>query len=318
MQNPTVSVVVITYKQETMVAETLASIIAQTHAPDEIILADDASPDATVAVATKILKASGIPHKIITTDKNTGITANCNRGFAAASGDLIALIAGDDLMLRNRLAAQRQAFIQNPAAALCHTNMEWFDDATGAKLRVHHPAGQHAYLTSLSKLVEYNYVGGPSIMVRRSGLPTPAFNPQLPMVSDWLFNLELAARGPILYLPESHTRYRVHANNVSRRDLSKEELKTIEIFTTNHSGHHCAANRALSRIHRARATSLLLNGQPRTALAHAIKSIRHNPCSLLPYALMAASFGAWLEYPLPFQPVAKALNYIKQRRNLSF
>lgn len=316
---PAVSVVVITYRQENMVAETLRSIINQSIPPDEIILADDASPDKTVAVATRILKESGLTHKIVTVDKNTGITANCNRGFEAASGDFIALIAGDDIMAPAKLEKQAGALAANPAASICHTNMHWFDDATGKILRLHHPAGSQRKLTSLRRLIKNNYIGGPSIMVRRKLLPSPAFNPALPMVSDWLFNLEAAARGTIIYLPAPLTRYRVHANNISRKDLSTEELLTISLFEKSHpKKYRCAIRTARSRIHRARATNLLLNNRPKAALPHLIHAWKYNPLTLLPYAMLPVALVAVAEQSLPIQPVAALLAKLKARRTNPF
>ncbi len=58
-ETPSISVVVITYEGARWVAAQAASIVQQTRPPDEVVLADDASTDATVAIARETLAPLG-------------------------------------------------------------------------------------------------------------------------------------------------------------------------------------------------------------------------------------------------------------------
>lgn len=97
--NPLVSVVVVAYNSSATVLETLDSIKNQTYRNIELIITDDASKDDTVSLCNKWLDANGerfVLAKVVTNEKNTGISANANRGCFASQGEWIKIIAGDD------------------------------------------------------------------------------------------------------------------------------------------------------------------------------------------------------------------------------
>ena len=102
--NPLVSVLVVTYNSADYIIETLESIKAQTYANIELVLTDDGSSDNTIALAEKWIadnKTRFVDAKIITVKKNTGVSANYNRGVQACSGVWIKNVDGDDLITPN-------------------------------------------------------------------------------------------------------------------------------------------------------------------------------------------------------------------------
>ena len=100
MQVPLVSVVVMSYNSAATIAETLDSIKAQTYQNLELIVTDDCSPDGkTLEIIQNWLDANGsrfVYADLVTTDKNTGVSGNINRGVAKSHGEWIKSIAGDD------------------------------------------------------------------------------------------------------------------------------------------------------------------------------------------------------------------------------
>ena len=114
-----VSVVIPTYRASAFIRETLASVFAQTRLPDEVIVADDCSPDDTVAAVEEIAKTAPVPVRVIRLEKNSGGPAKpLNAGIAAARGELIATLDHDDRMTPNRLADQVTAYAACPAVGL--------------------------------------------------------------------------------------------------------------------------------------------------------------------------------------------------------
>lgn len=106
-REPMVSVVVITYNSEKTVIETLESIKAQTYKNIELIVSDDCSKDNTLDLVNKWLddnKSRFINSLLVTTDKNTGVAGNINRGIAKSQGEWIKSIAGDDLLVPSAVA----------------------------------------------------------------------------------------------------------------------------------------------------------------------------------------------------------------------
>lgn len=98
--NPTVSIIVITYNSGRTILETLDSIYNLTYRNIELIISDDCSKDDTIEICRQWLLTNSerfTRTEIVTTEKNDGIPANCNRGIKASSGDWVKLIAGDDL-----------------------------------------------------------------------------------------------------------------------------------------------------------------------------------------------------------------------------
>lgn len=104
MEQPLVSIVVITYNSAKTVAETLDSAKNQTYKNIELIVSDDCSTDETVEICRNWIdenKDRFVRTELITVEKNTGVPGNCNRGIRKCSSEWIKLIAGDDILLDN-------------------------------------------------------------------------------------------------------------------------------------------------------------------------------------------------------------------------
>lgn len=102
INQPLVSVSVITYNSSKTIIETLESIKAQTYHNIELVISDDCSTDDTVAICQQWLTSNGSRFQnteLIESHINTGISANCNRAEDACKGEWEKLIAGDDILL---------------------------------------------------------------------------------------------------------------------------------------------------------------------------------------------------------------------------
>jgi glycosyltransferase involved in cell wall biosynthesis len=98
---PRVSVLIAAYNAESTIGETLASLVSQTFADWEAIVADDSSTDATAALAGDFDSRV----RVITSDRNRGHAAPMrNLAAAEARGELIAFLDGDDRWLEDYLA----------------------------------------------------------------------------------------------------------------------------------------------------------------------------------------------------------------------
>lgn len=104
IQKPLVSVAVVTYKSADTILETLESIKDQIYPNIELIISDDCSTDSTVDICRSWVENNRgrfVRTEIVTEEKNTGVSANCNRVDRACHGDWVKIIAGDDIMLPN-------------------------------------------------------------------------------------------------------------------------------------------------------------------------------------------------------------------------
>ena len=102
-----ISVICPAWQAARTLAETLASIRAQTLVPNEILVVDDGSTDSTAEVA----KANGAR---VIRQPHAGAAAALNAGIAASSGQLLAFVDADDLWTSEKLAWQTQALSVDP------------------------------------------------------------------------------------------------------------------------------------------------------------------------------------------------------------
>lgn len=102
---PAISVLMAVHNGEQFLAETLASVAAQTFAEYEFVIVDDASSDGSAAMLAEAARADQ-RIRVLTNDTNIGLTRSLNRGLGEANGEYIARIDADDVCLPQRLAVQ--------------------------------------------------------------------------------------------------------------------------------------------------------------------------------------------------------------------
>jgi glycosyltransferase involved in cell wall biosynthesis len=105
--NPTcdVSVVIPCHNAEAWIAETVASVVAQSKVDFEIVLVDDGSSDRSVERAQK----AGGPRLRILRQPQSGVSRARNAGTAAARGRCIQYLDADDVLLPMTLRLQLDA-----------------------------------------------------------------------------------------------------------------------------------------------------------------------------------------------------------------
>lgn len=124
------SILFVSYNHSRFVAEAIRSAMAQDHPDLELVVCDDASPDGTRAILEKELENCA-PHIAVVrahSETNIGLISNLNRGMAACSGDIIVVMAGDDVSLPNRVSVLADEFSKNPNCMLVYSNWTRIDD----------------------------------------------------------------------------------------------------------------------------------------------------------------------------------------------
>lgn len=106
---PTISVAMPAYQAERWIGETLESVLAQTSPPDEVVVVDDGSTDATGEIA----RGFGPPVRVVV-QRNGGVSAAYNRAFRESSGDYVAMCPADDIWEPRKLELQRETLEAHP------------------------------------------------------------------------------------------------------------------------------------------------------------------------------------------------------------
>ena len=229
-KKPLVSIVVVTYNSSQYVLETLESAKAQTYRNIELIVTDDCSTDNTVEVCRDWMeenKERFVRTELITVEKNTGISPNCNRGYNAANGEWIKGIAGDDILLENCIdsgvnflregtkvfASKAIIFSINYKSdgILCETNNEPFFDENITAYR------------QLKLMVKRNRIMAPTVFISKQfWQENNGFDEEIKYLEDYPFWLKILRRGiKIDFLNQFTVAYRRHANSISGYDKNK-------------------------------------------------------------------------------------------------
>lgn len=102
---PLITFALFAYNQEQFIREAVEGAFAQTYEPLEIILSDDCSTDRTFEIITEMAMAYSGPHRVKVRQcaENKGFAIHINEVIKAASGEIIAWAAGDDVSLPERV-----------------------------------------------------------------------------------------------------------------------------------------------------------------------------------------------------------------------
>lgn len=215
-----ISVALCTRNGEAYLAEQLTSILRGTCRPDEIVVSDDASHDATVAIAASVLAADGIRHQILINDPPLGVTANFARAIVATHGEIVVLSDQDDVWMPDRLAAAVEILEREPRVLLHHADAELVDSANEplglglfeALALTERELAMLPTVEGFEALLRRNLVTGAVTAFRRELLDLAVPFPPDWVHDEWLAILAASRNG--LYTDRRRlVRYRQHGRN---------------------------------------------------------------------------------------------------------
>ncbi|KEO90884.1 hypothetical protein EH31_07555 [Erythrobacter longus] len=111
---PEITVLMGVHNGEQFLAQTLASVAAQTFEDYEFVIVDDASGDSTPQIL-ECAAADDPRIRVLTNEGNIGLTRSLNRGLGEARGEFVARIDADDVCMSERLEKQLSYMRKNPA-----------------------------------------------------------------------------------------------------------------------------------------------------------------------------------------------------------
>lgn len=115
------------YNCASTLQEALDSLYAQTFQDFEIILCDDGSKDNTYDVALKNQRQHD-NIVLLRNEQNLGLNATLNKCLAAAKGEYIARMDGDDISLPTRFEKQVMFLDEHPEYAVVSAPIIYFDE----------------------------------------------------------------------------------------------------------------------------------------------------------------------------------------------
>lgn len=184
---PSVSVVIPTYKRATLVPRAIRSVLNQTYRHLEVLVVDDCSPDDTGSVVQAIADDR---IRYLRHETNKGLaSAARNTGIRAATGEFIAFLDDDDEWRPDKLEKQIPA-MKDYDAVLCMAA------ADGCPARVHRRPS-----ITLEDLRKGSFCPS-SLLAKASVLRDVMFDESLRQGEDWDELIRIGQRYRIGWIPE--------------------------------------------------------------------------------------------------------------------
>jgi glycosyltransferase involved in cell wall biosynthesis len=204
LNEPLVSIITPSFNQSAYLEATILSVLEQDYPMLEYIIVDGGSTDGSVEIIKKY--AERLPWWV--SEKDRGQTDAINKGFAHATGDILAWINSDDTYQPGAIREAVEYLSSHPQTGTVYGNACYID--ANGRVIGNFPAKQ----TDLKKLLR-GYVHIPqqatffrSELWRRVGSLDPTFF----FAMDYDLWVRLARQAPLTYLPRYWANFRLHGD----------------------------------------------------------------------------------------------------------
>jgi glycosyltransferase involved in cell wall biosynthesis len=135
MNQPLVSVLILTYNHENYIEECLNSFYNDGYENLEIIVCDNGSTDKTPQIIQMFSEQNGKYNtKLLLNKKGTSINIAMNQLLKESSGEWILIISGDDLSVKGRIKKQLTIFNNNSHLRALYGNYKCFKDENSERV----------------------------------------------------------------------------------------------------------------------------------------------------------------------------------------
>jgi glycosyltransferase involved in cell wall biosynthesis len=300
---PAISAIIPCFNVESYIDETMASVLAQTYPPDEIILVDDCSSDRTLDLIREYA-ARDARVKVIALHTNQGVSAARNAGLALAKGDYIAMLDADDVWAPDALEVRAELAQRFDNADVIATDFAWFQ--TDLPLRPvgrvgMGPRGARAFAASFQSsqpvlldkpfdavaTVHFAWTG--ATLVKRTAMQSVGnFDCYFQGPEDTLLWLRLAARGSFVFSPRITAYYRQREGSLVALLKGPKELHYLKVLNRlgenpEYLCHRNTISRLIGECHHVSAMHYREVGNREEAWKHLMTAVRLQP----------ANFGYW-------------------------
>ncbi len=217
-ENPTVGVGVTAYNAEKYLGECLDSLLAQTYPHVKIVVCEDCSQDGTREILSTYAREHPQRIRAIFNERNLGIQPNVNQSIRElGQPGLVSLIAGDDRWREDKLELEIHALQASSSARWAYSQVVPIDSQGNVQEETlpqsHKVEGQHNILKHLlgHQLLVHNWTAPASLLEETGNF----YAEDLGYISDWDFNVRLAAGSGGVFCEEPTVFYRRHSESIT-------------------------------------------------------------------------------------------------------
>lgn len=212
-----ISIAMCTYNGAQYLQQQLDSFASQTCPPFELVVCDDGSTDATLALIERFSKRVNFSVRISKNECNLGSTKNFEKAIAICQGDLIALSDQDDEWYPDKLAEFHRLFEKFPEALAALGDADLIDENSALLQRnlwnsvCFSPAKRTPYVDSgISSVLFRQSIATGATMVFRAQLRNEFISIPDSWVHDGWIAWLAAFQSGLAVLPAAQMRYRIH------------------------------------------------------------------------------------------------------------
>lgn len=220
-----VSAVIPVKNRPVLIAQAITSCLGQTSVPDEIIVVDDGSDDATPDVVMEMARTES-RIRLIRRDTSGGAAVARNDGAAHAAGTWLAFLDSDDRWHEEKTAQQLQLAARHPDAPAIFCGIRYAYAERKPRIGLPPPFVGPGDLAASNVLATTS-----TALVRKDRFDSvDGFDADLPTCEDWDLWLKLAKLGPLPVVQAPLVEYTYEANNKLSRDVAKLMLGHELVF----------------------------------------------------------------------------------------
>lgn len=259
-----ISVVMATYNGERYVREQLVSICNQSRKPDEIMICDDHSSDATVEIIQAISLETNIPIRCVVNTERIGYAGNFRKALSLAKGDIIFFSDQDDIWEEQKIELCERFFEKYTDALALSTSYCLIDE--NGSMRKENAFYRIFSFRKIKKIKWKTFIRHPkypgmAMAIRKELADKVILMEAAKMIPhDWLLNEEAAYENGMYFYDKSLTRYRIHNNNtvgiavngINRQSTDKREKliddmeKSLQTIKMQHEDKRKYLNKAIA------------------------------------------------------------------------
>jgi glycosyltransferase involved in cell wall biosynthesis len=291
--NPLLSIIMPSYNGEKFIAAALESIREQYRDRIELVIVDDGSTDRTLEIVRNF--ADVLPIRLITPGRIGNWVAVTNIGLREAKGEWACLLHQDDLWLPGRMARLWREMEASESALILHNAL--FIGPDGEKLgRWTCPLSEGVVQPDqfMERLLIQNFIAIPSPVFRRKAvLETGGLDEALWFSADWDLWLRLGALGPVRFIAETLSAFRVHpaSQTAARKLMPNEWEEQLFIVLNRHMNNWNCTGKLRSSVERVARASIAVN----SALSAASRGQSIQALKVL-FKLLALGPDGWRRY----------------------
>jgi len=273
-----VSIITPSFNQAAYLEQTILSVLEQDHSHIEYMVVDGGSTDNSVDIIRKY--ESKLTWWV--SEKDSGQADAISKGFARATGEVIAWLNSDDYYLAGAVSAAVKIFEEYPEVVMLYGDMLAVDEHGKTFNRLNYKQ------LTLEDLLCFQIIGQPAVFMRRSILRTTGgLDPTFHFLLDHHLWIRIARYGKILHVNQTWAAARYHAEAKNRARAAEFGREAFRILDTVAQDENLALilakvnRRARASAHRVDARYLLDGGQSAAALSAWMRALFIHPPTAL-------------------------------------